>query len=111
MRTVRKFSDEQRNNYLRLWQESGLIQRAFCEEQRLILRTFNNWKNSRVPKDQPVKDSGPAGFIPLCPSGAKPEEKTGVQICIGRYQITVEGSFDEVVLNQVLTILEARDVH
>jgi len=49
MRTIRKYSEEDRNNYLRLWQESGLTQQAFCQEHDLVLRTFNTWKNAKYP--------------------------------------------------------------
>jgi transposase-like protein len=48
MRTIRKYSEEDRNNYLRLWQESGLTQQAFCQEHDLVLRTFNTWKKQNT---------------------------------------------------------------
>jgi hypothetical protein len=34
-----------------------------------------------------------------------------IQIGVGQYQVSVAGAFDTVVLNRVLTVLEARDVH
>jgi hypothetical protein len=49
MRTIRKHSEEDRNKYLRLWQESGLTQQAFCQEHDLVLRTFNTSKSSKAP--------------------------------------------------------------
>jgi len=111
MRIVRTFREEERIYYLQLWQESGLSQCAFCEEQGLNLRTFSNWKTSRLTKGQSAKDLESTGFIPLPVSSFKPKEKATIRIGVGRYQIVVDEFFDSAVLNEVLSVLEARDVY
>ena len=113
MRTIKKYSEEDRNNYLRLWQESGLTQHAFCQQNDLVLRTFNTWKNAKYP-GKPRKKPEPEGqgfvTVPLNTSKST-KAPANIQIGVGRYQVAVTGAFDTDLLNRVLTVLEARDVH
>jgi len=113
MRTIRKYSEEDRNNYLRLWQESGLTQQAFCQEHDLVLRTFNTWKNAKYPGSPRRKPEAEGqGFVTVpLNTGKSTKAPASIQIGVGQYQVSVAGAFDTVVLNRVLTVLEARDVH
>ena len=58
----------------------------------------------RLTKNQSAKDLESTGFIPLSVSSSKPEEKTSIRIGLGCNQVTVDGSFDSAVLNEVLTV-------
>lgn len=110
MRKVTTYTENQRMAYLHEWQKSGLTQRAYCEQQGLGLRTFNNWKTSRMPGERSTSLKSEE-FIKMKPVAVRTEPATAIGINIGRYNITVEGTFEPTVLAEVLTVLEARDVH
>lgn len=110
MRKINTYTEDQRIAYLQEWQKSGLTQRAYCEQRGLGLRTFNNWKTSRMPGVQSTSRKSEE-FIKMKPAVVRTELATAIGISIGRYKITVEGTFEPAVLAEVLTVLEARDVH
>ncbi len=110
MRKVTTYTENQRMAYLHEWQKSGLTQRAYCEQQGLGLRTFNNWKTSRMPGERSTSLKSEE-FIKMKPVAVRTEPSTAIGINIGRYKITVEGTFEPSVLAEVLNVLEALDVH
>lgn len=110
MKTVKRYTEEEQLHYLERWKESGLSQRAFCEQQGIVLKTFNNWKRARMPEYSPPRTAG-SGFVKMDPVPVETQQSPAITIGIGRYRVTVDHSFNPTVLSAVLTVLEGRDVH
>lgn len=51
---------------IELWQESGLNQRKFCEQEKLSLQTFGYWlRKYRNEKEALTKEKPSETFIPV----------------------------------------------
>lgn len=59
---VRKkhYTQEQKNNYCKLWRASGLTQTKFCKANHLAIQTFSRWIKE-IKKEPPSELS----FIPI----------------------------------------------
>ena len=51
------------------WQESGLTQKAFCQESKLSLPMFVYHRGKLPEKTRISKRSTSIGFGPVCPNG------------------------------------------
>lgn len=110
MKKVTMYTEEERVAYLQAWKKSGLTQKAFSEQQGLCLRTFNNWKTSRIPEKRRSSLKSDE-FVEMKPVEVKEEKESSIRITLGHYKVTVDQGFTPAVLADVLTVLEARDVH
>ena len=112
MKKFKQYSVQQRVQHLRHWKESGLSQRAYSVQKGINPRTFNNWVKRQKNWKQKEGDRTQDEFIPVkFPDGGKTAGKSTIEIGVGRYRITIEGSFDQRFLHQVLNVLEGRNAH
>ena len=51
----RQYTADEREQYLRLWRQSGLSQVAFCEQIGISIKTFGKWTSQ--PSTQPKQKS------------------------------------------------------
>jgi hypothetical protein len=110
MKTIKRYTEQEQLHYLELWKESGLSQRAFCEQQGIVQKIFNNWKRARMPKVNPTRTAD-TGFVKMDPASAEKQQPAAITISIGRYSVSVDNSFNPTLLSAVLSVLEGRNVH
>jgi len=48
------FSPEQRRRHVEQWQQSGLSQRAYCQQQGIKQSTFKNWIDRNTGRETPA---------------------------------------------------------
>jgi len=83
-------------------QSSGLTRRAYCERNQVKLSTFGYWChkfNSSIKSG--VHE---AGWIPV---QIRDEEHSGIDLRIGRVNISVKPGFDPLLLADVLRTINA----
>ena len=54
-------------SHIAAWQQSGLIQKAYCEQQELRYTTFGYWVRKLRRAIEPTERERPSGFVPVAP--------------------------------------------
>ena len=54
------------------WQQSGLTQKAYCEQQELRYSTFGYWVRKLRRVAEPTARERPSGFVPVIPGAVQP---------------------------------------
>jgi hypothetical protein len=87
------------------WKQSGLSQRAFCDQQQLAFSTFTYWRG-RLKKLNSCDDSdGEVNFLPV---RFKQESAAPLTLRInGRHSIEIKAGFDPDLLARVVRTLES----
>ena len=87
------------------WKQSGLTQRAFCEQQQLAFSTFAYWRG-RLKQLQSADDrDGKVHFLPVT---FKQDNATALTLHInGRHSIEIKAGFDPDLLARVVRTLES----
>ena len=59
-------------SHIAAWQQSGLTQKAYCEQQELRYATFGYWVRKLRRATEPATEKKGAGFVPVIPTEAQP---------------------------------------
>ena len=88
---------------IKSWQQSGLSQRAYCEQQQLVLGTFVYWRSrlrkqvSSIPADKP-------SFLPIA---IKRQDDASLTLLInGRHHLEIRPDFDPGFLTRVIQVVQ-----
>jgi hypothetical protein len=97
---------EKRNYWLQhiqALQESGLIRRAYCEQNQVKLATLGYWCQ-KFNSSAKSKRQSENGWIPV---HIREEEHPDIDLRIGRVNIAVKPGFDPLLLADVLRTMNA----
>ena len=86
------------------WKQSGLPQKAFCEQQQLGLGSFQRWRGIFMRGGKPEASSA-VSFLPVNVTAA-PTSNLALMID-GHLRIEIAAGFDPVTLKQVVQALQA----
>ena len=86
------------------WKQSGLTQKAFCEQQRLGLGSFQRWRGIFMREELP-EASSTVSFLPVKVTLA-PASSLALVID-DHLRIEIPAGFDPVILQQVVQALQA----
>ena len=59
-------------SHIAAWQQSGLTQKAYCEQQELRYSTFGYWVHKLRRAAEPATEKKGAGFVPVIPATVQP---------------------------------------
>ena len=86
------------------WKQSGLTQKAFCEQQQLRLGSFQRWRGIFMRGEKPEASSA-VSFLPVNVTAAP---TSSLALVIDDYlRIEIPAGFDPVTLKQVIQALQA----
>lgn len=93
--------------HIESWNNSGLTQVAYCDEQCLNLKTFQYWKRKF---NRPEK---PRTLLPVAVTAdsnrSNPSCSSGISICIKeRFVLRLENEFNSATLSKLIDMLEVR---
>ena len=86
------------------WKQSGLTQKAFCEQQQLRLGSFQRWRGIFMRGERP-EASSTVSFLPVNVTAA-PASSLALRID-DHLRIEIPAGFDPVTLKQVVQALRA----
>ncbi len=86
------------------WKQSGLTQKAFCEQQQLRLGSFQRWRGIFMRGERPEASSA-VSFLPVNVTAA-PASSLALRID-DHLRIEIPAGFDPVTLKQVVQALRA----
>ena len=86
------------------WKQSGLTQKAFCEQQQLRLGSFQRWRGIFMRGERPEASSA-VSFLPVNVTAA-PASSLALRID-DHLRIEIPAGFDPVTLKQVVQALQA----
>jgi len=86
------------------WKQSGLTQKAFCEQQQLGLGSFQRWRGIFMRGGKPEASSA-VSFLPV---NVTVDKASGLALLIDDHlRIEIPAGFDPVTLKQVVQALRA----
>ncbi len=59
-------------SHIAAWQQSGLTQKAYCEQQELRYTTFGYWVRKLRRAIEHTERERPSGFVPVAPDWCWP---------------------------------------
>ncbi|HBE92779.1 MAG TPA: hypothetical protein DDW55_09715 [Gammaproteobacteria bacterium] len=85
------------------WRQSGLSQRAYCEQHQLALGTFAYWRG-RLKKLEAGDHAGKPRFLPVT---LKQQSHASLTLLInGRHQLEIKSDFDPDFLSKVVQAVQ-----
>ncbi len=91
-------------DHIKDWKQSGLTQKAFCEQQQLRLGSFQRWRGIFMRGERPEASSA-VSFLPVNVTAA-PASSLALRID-DHLRIEIPAGFDPVTLKQVVQALRA----
>lgn len=85
------------------WKQSGLSQRAYCEQHQLALGTFSNWR-SHLKKQVAGDQTGKPQFLPVTLQQSR--HATLVLKINNRHSIEISSDFDPDLLSKVVQAVQ-----
>ena len=86
------------------WKQSGLTQKAFCEQQQLGLGSFQRWHGIFMRGEKPEASSA-VSFVPV---NVTVDKASSLALLIDdQLRIEIPAGFDPVTLKQVIQALQA----
>ena len=86
------------------WKQSGLTQKAFCEQQQLGLGSFQRWRGIFMRGEKPEASSA-VSFLPV---NVSVDKASSLALLIDNHlRIEIPAGFDPVTLKQVVQALQA----
>ena len=104
--SLSKIADNRQRWFDRIgaWKQSGLSQKAFCEQQQLRLGSFQRWRGMLVREEKPEASSA-VSFLPVNVTAAP---TSNLALVIDDYlRVEIPAGFDPVILKQVVQSLQA----
>jgi len=91
-------------NHIQHWKQSGLTQKAFCEQQQLRLGSFQRWRGIFMRGENPEVTSA-VSFLPVNVTAAP---ASNLALLINDHlRIEIPAGFDPVTSKQVVQALQA----
>jgi hypothetical protein len=92
------------------WRQSGLSQKAYCEQNHLALSTFSLWRQRLTNREKPKPVSACLEIVPVprVQSPVVPARPVVLVVGAGRYRLELMDGFQRETLQEVLQVLEAR---
>jgi len=85
------------------WKQSGLSQRAYCEQHQLVLGTFCYWRSRLKAQEAEVRTVSPR-FLPVT---LKPSGHAALILKINdRHSIEIKAGFDPDLLSKVVRAVQ-----
>ena len=89
-------------DHVRTWQQSGLTQKSFCEQQQLRLGSFLRWRGISMRERKP-QVSAPVSFLPVHMSAPM---AASLALLLGdELRIEIPVGFDVETLKQIVRTL------
>ena len=89
---------------IEVWKQSGLTQKAFCEQQQLGLGSFQRWRGIFMRGEKPEASSA-VSFLPVNVTVGK---ASSLALLIDDHlRIEIPAGFDPVTLKQVVQALQS----
>jgi hypothetical protein len=86
------------------WKQSGLTQKAFCEQQQLGLGSFRRWRGIFMREEAPEASSA-VSFLPVKVTAAP---ASSLALLIDEHlRIEIPAGFDAETLKQVVQVLQS----
>ena len=86
------------------WKQSGLTQKAFCEQQQLGLGSFQRWRGIFMRGEKPEASSA-VSFVPV---NVTVDKASSLALLIDdQLRIEIPAGFDPVTLKQVVQALQS----
>ena len=104
--SLSKIADNRQRWFDRIgaWKQSGLSQKAFCEQQQLRLGSFQRWRGKYMRGERP-EASSTVSFLPVNVTAAS---ASSLALRIDDHlRIEIPAGFDPVTLKQVVQALRA----
>ena len=62
-----RYTDQERQDFIAQWQQSGKNKMVFCKEHSLSYYSFNDWikRRNKKSKPKPSQSCRQAGFLPV----------------------------------------------
>lgn len=76
-----RYTREQIEEILEAYEVSGVSQKKFCEDRRLSLATFGNWRRKHLKASR--VEHGGSGFCEVRLKEGHPGESTVIRLCDG----------------------------
>jgi len=86
------------------WKDSGLTQRAFCQQHGLGLASFRRWRAIAMREGKPA-DSSVVTFLPV--NVVEPGAADLTVVINDTLRIEIPAGFDLATLRQVVQVLQA----
>ena len=100
----REVNRQRWSEYIQHWKRSELTQKAFCEQHRIGLASFQRWLGI-FTKDGKLKAT-PVTFLPI--NIVQSASAPSLTLCLGEdLRIEIPVGFDPVMLRQVVHALRA----
>jgi transposase-like protein len=93
---------------VRLWQQSGLSVRAFCDDHGLSQASFYAWRRTLQQRDQQAPAFLPVRVLPdETPPTPAPSRVCGLELVLAHGRVLRIGpAFDDSTLQRLLALLE-----
>ena len=89
---------------IRAWEESGLTQKAFCEQHHLGLASLQRWRRL-FKTEEASSNSAPVALLPV---RVKETRSSNLNVVINDdLRIEIPSGFDPSALRQVIEVLRA----
>ena len=102
--TKRQANRQRWFDHIETWKQSGLTQKAFCEQQQLGLGSFQRWRGVFMRGERPEVSSA-VSFLPVNVTAA-PASSLALLID-DHLRIEIPAGFDPVTLKQVVPALQS----
>ena len=89
---------------IRAWEESGLTQKAFCEQRHLGLASLQRWRRL-FKSEENSSDPAPVALLPVRVKEKGPSHLTVV--VSNDLRIEIPAGFDPHALRQIIEVLRA----
>ena len=97
--TTREHKNQLWTDRITSWQQSGLSQRAYCEQHQLVLGTFVYWR-SRLKKLKAGDLADKPSFLPVT---IKQKNHDSLTLLInGRHRLEIGSDFDSDFLTRIV---------
>ena len=88
---------------IRSWKQSGLSQRAYCEQHQLVLGTFVYWR-CRLKKLEAVAPADKPRFLPIT---IKQQSSASLTLLVnGRHHLEIKPDFDPDLLSKIVQAVQ-----
>lgn len=88
---------------IRSWQQSGLSQRAYCEQQQWVLGTFVYWR-ARLKKLEADAAAHKPSFLPI--TIRQQGDASLILLINGRHHLEIKPDFDPGFLTRVIQVVQ-----
>jgi len=102
--TKRQANRQRWYDHVENWKQSGLTQKAFCEQQQLGLGTFQRWRGIFTRGEKP-KASSAVSFLAV---NVTDDKASSLTVLIDDHlRIEIPAGFDAETLKQVVQVLQS----